>query len=39
MLFGGVGLSALPIDLISEYINRPKMIKSNEAAEKKVRLK
>ncbi|CAD8181779.1 unnamed protein product [Paramecium octaurelia] len=39
VLFGGVGLSALPIDLIQEYISRPKLMKSSEAMEKKMRLK
>lgn len=39
VLFGGVGLTALPIDLISEYANRPKMIKSADAMEKKMRMR
>lgn len=39
VLFGGVGLSALPMDLINEFINRPKLIKSTDAATKKVVLK
>ncbi|KAM3141438.1 hypothetical protein pb186bvf_006556 [Paramecium bursaria] len=39
VLFGGVGLSALPMDLINEFLNRPKLIKSSDAASKKVALK
>ncbi len=39
VLFGGVGLSALPMDLINEFLGRPKMIKSSDAAEKKRMLK
>jgi LMBR1 domain-containing protein 1 len=39
VLFGGVGLSALPLDLINEFIGRPKMIKSSDAADKKRMLK
>lgn len=39
VLFGGVGLSALPMDLINEFLNRPKLIKSSDAATKKVVLK
>ena len=27
VLFGGVGLPALPIDLILEFVNRPKTVK------------
>lgn len=39
VLFGGVGLSALPIDLIKEFINRPKKLTSAEGAKKKSSLK
>ena len=39
VLFGGVGLSALPLDLINEFLGRPKIIKSQDAAEKKRMLK
>ena len=38
-LFGGVGLSALPIDLINEFRHRPKMISSSEGFRKKADLK
>lgn len=37
--FGGVGLSALPIDLINDFISRPKLMTSKEAAEKRSQLK
>ena len=30
-LFGGVGLLALPIDLINSFVNRPKILKPEEA--------
>ena len=33
VLFGGVGLFALPIDLILEFINKPKLRTSKEAFE------
>jgi LMBR1 domain-containing protein 1 len=26
VVFGGVGIPALPIDLINEFINRPKIV-------------
>lgn len=39
VLFGGVGLTALPMDLFSEYANRPKLMKSADAAEKKSNLR
>jgi LMBR1 domain-containing protein 1 len=39
VLFGGVGLSALPLDLINEFLGRPKIIKSQDASEKKRMLK
>lgn len=32
VLFGGVGLTALPMDLIKEFINRPKKLTSAEGA-------
>ncbi|CAD8058625.1 unnamed protein product [Paramecium sonneborni] len=35
LLFGGVGLTALPVDLIQEFINRPKKLTSAEGAQKK----
>jgi LMBR1 domain-containing protein 1 len=39
VLFGGVGLSALPLDMINEFIGRPKLISSKDAAFKKTSLK
>ena len=30
-IFGGVGLLSLPVDLISSFINRPKLLKPEEA--------
>ncbi|EGR30777.1 lmbr1-like conserved region family protein, putative [Ichthyophthirius multifiliis] len=39
VLFGGVGLFALPIDLIQEFINKPKLRSSKEAYEIKEILK
>jgi LMBR1 domain-containing protein 1 len=39
LLFGGLGLSALPMDLIREFIDRPKPITSKEAAAKKIFLR
>ncbi|KAJ3023042.1 hypothetical protein HKX48_004524 [Thoreauomyces humboldtii] len=34
-IFGGVGLIALPVDWISQFLHRPKIIKANEYAETK----
>ncbi|KAJ3043789.1 hypothetical protein HDV00_004196 [Rhizophlyctis rosea] len=34
-VFGGVGLIALPIDLVQDFMNRPKPIKAAEYAERK----
>ncbi len=39
VIFGGVGLTALPLDLIYSFINRPQMLSSSEAARKKGALK
>lgn len=39
VLFAGVGLFALPIDLILEFVNRPKHRKSGDAMEQKNILK
>lgn len=39
VLFAGVGLYALPIDLILEFVNRPKLRRSGEATEIKNILK
>jgi len=39
VLFAGVGLFALPIDLILEFVNRPVLRKSSEAMEIKNLLK
>lgn len=39
VLFAGVGLFGLPIDLILEFVNRPKLRKSSEAMEIKNILK
>ena len=39
VIFGGLGLFALPIDLIMAFKNRPKILSSKDAAEKKVLLK
>lgn len=39
VIFGGVGLTALPLDLIYSFINRPQMLSSSEAARKKKALK
>jgi LMBR1 domain-containing protein 1 len=36
VIFGGFGLTALPLDLIYAFINRPKQLSSAEAARKKV---
>lgn len=38
-IYGGIGLTALPMDLIREFLNRPKFLSSKEAAEKKISLK
>ena len=38
VLFGGVGLFALPIDMINEFRHRPKPRKSNEMKKTKDRL-
>lgn len=38
-LFGGVGLSALPLDMINSFIGMPKPITSKEAASKKIELR
>jgi len=38
-IYGGIGLTALPMDLITEFINRPKLVSSKEAAENKISLK
>jgi LMBR1 domain-containing protein 1 len=37
--FGGVGLSALPIDMILDFMQRPKLMTSKDAAEKRSMLK
>ncbi|KND02519.1 uncharacterized protein SPPG_02978 [Spizellomyces punctatus DAOM BR117] len=34
-IFGGVGLIALPVDWVSQFLHRPKPIKANEYQEKK----
>lgn len=39
VVFGGVGLTALPMDLIKEFTNRPKMLTSSEAMQKKQSLR
>lgn len=39
VLFAGVGLFALPIDLVLEFVNRPVLRKSSEAMEIKNQLK
>lgn len=39
VLFAGVGLFGLPLDLILEFFNRPKLRKSGEAMEIKNLLK
>jgi LMBR1 domain-containing protein 1 len=39
VLFGGVGLTALPMDLIKEFTNRPKKLTSAEGAQKKSSLR
>jgi len=38
-IYGGVGLTALPMDLIRDFLNRPKLVSSREAADKKISLK
>ena len=35
LIFGGVGLSALPLDMINSFIGRPKITSSKDAALKK----
>lgn len=39
VLFGGVGLSALPLDMIRAFTGRPKIITKRDAMEKKQLLK
>ena len=39
VLFGGVGLSALPLDMINDFLNRPELLTTKQAAEKKMILK
>jgi len=39
LLFGGVGLSALPIDLILDFVHRPKLKKSADMMSSKKILK
>lgn len=39
VLFAGVGLFGLPLDLILEFVNRPKLRKSSEAMQIKNQLK
>ena len=39
VIFGGLGLSALPLDLIMEFVHRPKIRKSSDVAETKIQLK
>ncbi|KAJ3296794.1 hypothetical protein HK104_001210 [Borealophlyctis nickersoniae] len=34
-IFGGVGLASLPVDLVQDFIHRPKPIKAQEYAERK----
>lgn len=36
--FGGVGLSALPIDLIRDFFYRPRLISSGEARDIKTKI-
>lgn len=38
VLFGGIGLAALPLDLISDFQNRPKGIDLAEYADQKIKL-
>ncbi|CAD8143814.1 unnamed protein product [Paramecium octaurelia] len=39
VIFGGVGLTALPVDLIQEFIHRPKKLTTAEGTQKKSSLK
>jgi len=39
VLFGGVGLTALPIDLFTKFNNRPLKLTSAEATRKKLALR
>lgn len=36
VIFGGLGLTALPMDLIMEFIHRPKIRRTNEVADTKM---
>ena len=38
-IFGGIGLSALPIDLINVFRNRPVLLSSSDATKKKIALR
>jgi LMBR1 domain-containing protein 1 len=39
VIFGGVGLTALPLDLIMDFVNRPKLRKSMDVMQTKNEIK